>query len=95
MSSTTSVSPGRSVAGSVDRDPQTTRIGDICSANLAVLGPGDGIDQAIRLVRDRAVRRIPIVHDGVPVGIVSIGDLALGQDEHSALSVIAAAPPNA
>ena len=78
-----------------DRDPQITRIGDICSANLAVLGPGDGIDQAIRLVRDRAVRRIPIVHDGVPVGIVSIGDLALGQDEHSALSVIAAAPPNA
>jgi CBS domain-containing protein len=38
------------------------------------------------------VRRIPVVEDGVPVGIVSIGELAVEKDERSALS---AAPPNA
>jgi CBS domain-containing protein len=78
-----------------DRDPMTTRIGDICSTELAVLGPDDDVDQATRLVRDRAVRRIPVVEDGVPVGIVSIGDLALEKDNQSALSDVSAAPPSA
>jgi len=41
------------------------------------------VDQAARLDRDRAVRRIPAVQDGIPVGIVSIGDLALEKDDHS------------
>jgi CBS domain-containing protein len=63
-----------------DRDPKSTVIGDICSGGLFVLGPDDDADQAARLVRDRAVRRIPIMDHGVPVGIVSVGDLALDQD---------------
>jgi CBS domain-containing protein len=50
----------------------------------------------IMLVRDRAVRRVPVVQDGIPVGIVSIGDLALlEKDDQSALSDVPAAPPNA
>jgi CBS domain-containing protein len=76
------------------RDPLTTRIGDICSTELVLLGPDDGVDRAAALVRDRAVRRIPVVQDGVPVGVVSIGDLALERDERSALSGMSAAPPN-
>jgi CBS domain-containing protein len=64
-----------------DRDPKSTSIGGICSTGLFVLGPDDDLEQAARLIRDRAVRRIPIVENGVPVGIVSIGDLALEQDE--------------
>jgi CBS domain-containing protein len=78
-----------------NRDPLTTRAGDICSTDLAVLGPDDDVDQATRLVRDRAVRRIPVVRDGIPVGIVSIGDLALEKDDQSALSDVSAAPPSA
>jgi CBS domain-containing protein len=77
-----------------NRDPQTTRVGDIASSDLAVLGPDDEVDQAIRLVRERAVRRIPVVQDGAPVGVVSISDLALKKDRGSALSDVAAAPPN-
>jgi len=69
-----------------NRDPLTTLVSDICSTELAVLGPDDHVDQATRLVRDRAVRRIPVVQDGIPVGIVSIGDLALMKDGQSALS---------
>ena len=38
-------------------------------------------DQAIRLVREHAVRRLPVIADGVPVGVVSIGDLALDESE--------------
>jgi len=77
-----------------DRDPLATRLGDICSTDLAALGPDDDVAQAMRLVREQAVRRIPIVADGAPVGVVSIGDLALAADGGSALSGVSAAPPN-
>src|ERR1700677_167210 len=76
-----------------DRDPLTTRVGDICSGELAVLGPDDDVEHAGRLVRERAIRRIPIMENGTPVGVVSIGDLALEQDERSALSGVSAARP--
>ena len=60
-----------------NRDPRTTLIGDICGGELATLGPDDDLDEARRLVRERAVRRIPVLEDGAPVGVVSVGDLAL------------------
>jgi CBS domain-containing protein len=77
-----------------NRDPVTTSVGEICSTELAVLGPDDDVEQAGRLVRERAVRRIPIVQDGTPVGVVSLGDLALERDQASALSQVSAAAPD-
>ncbi len=77
-----------------NRDPRTTRLGDICSSELAVLRPDDDVETATRIVRDRAVRRLAVVADGTPVGVVSIGDLALDQDERSARSQIPASGPN-
>ncbi len=74
--------------------PRTTRIGDICGGELVVLGPDDDLAEASRLVRDRAVRRIPVLRDGTPVGVVSIGDLALESDAASILSGVSSAPPN-
>ena len=60
-----------------NRDPGTTLVGEICSAEVPVLGPDDGVDQAMRLIRERAIRRIPVLEDGIAVGMVSSGDLAL------------------
>lgn len=77
-----------------NRDPQATCIGDICSSELAVLGPDDDVAQATQLVTERAVRRIPVLDDGVPVGVVSIGDLAMENDSGSTLSGVSAAPVN-
>jgi CBS domain-containing protein len=59
-----------------NRDPGTTLVGEICSGEVAVLGPDDGVDQAMRLIRERAIRRIPVLQDGIAVGMVSTGDLA-------------------
>jgi CBS domain-containing protein len=59
-----------------NRDPVTTLAGEICSSEVAVLSPDDGVEQAERLIRERAIRRIPVLQDGIPVGMVSIGDLA-------------------
>ncbi len=45
-------------------------------------------------MRHHAVRRIPVVdHGGVPVGVVSLGDLAAADDPHSALADISRAEP--
>ena len=77
-----------------NRDPAATRVGDICSTELAVLGPDDDVEQAAQLVRERAVRRIPIVQDGTVVGVVSLGDLALERDREFVLSQVAVTRPN-
>jgi CBS domain-containing protein len=46
-------------------------------------------------MREHDVRRIPVVEDGGrPAGIVSIGDLALANDEESVLADISSAPPD-
>lgn len=76
------------------RDPAVTSVGDICSAEVATLSPDDSVDDAVRLIRDKAVRRVPVVEGGKPVGIVSIGDLAIDLDSRSALAEVSVAPPN-
>ena len=76
------------------RDPRATRIGDIASRELVAVSPDDPVDRAVQLMRERAIRRLPVVEQGKPVGIVSIGDLALYRDPDSALADISAAPPN-
>jgi CBS domain-containing protein len=76
------------------RDPSTTRLADICSQELTTVSPTDSVEEAVRLMREKAIRRLPVVEGGKPVGIVSIGDLAISQDPRSALGNISAAPPN-
>ncbi|HVL91311.1 MAG TPA: CBS domain-containing protein [Actinomycetota bacterium] len=71
-----------------------TSVGEICSMKLTTLSPNDSVDKAVELMRENAVRRLPIVEDGKPVGMVSLGDLAMDRDPRSALADISAAPPN-
>jgi CBS domain-containing protein len=77
-----------------DKDPASTTLGEICSRDLISLSPSDSVEDAIRLMRERAIRRLPIVEAGQPVGIVSIGDLAVARDATSALADISSARPN-
>ena len=75
-------------------DPEETHAGDACSKDVASLSPDDDVDDAIRLMREHAVRRLPVTVDGQPIGIVSLGDLAIEADGERALSDISAAPAN-
>ena len=76
------------------KDPASTKLGDICSKELTTVSPDDLVDDAVRLMRTKAIRRVPVVEDGKPVGVVSIGDLAIDLDRQSALADISTAPPN-
>lgn len=74
------------------RDPQSTTLRDACSTSVVTLSPDDTVDDAERVMGEQAVRRLPIVRDGRPVGVVSLGDLAIEEDPESALADISAAP---
>ena len=77
-----------------DRDPGETPIGEIISRTLVSLRPEDSIERAVEVMREKAVRRLPVIDGDRPVGIVSIGDLSLVKDKGSALADISAAPAN-
>jgi CBS domain-containing protein len=69
-------------------------VGEIASRELTTIDPDESVDSAVALMRERSIRRLPVVEDGRPVGIVSLGDLALERDPDSCLGEISAAPPN-
>jgi CBS domain-containing protein len=75
-------------------DPNDTPIGDVATMDIATLSPDADLGEAVAIMRQAAVRRVPVVDGERPVGIVSIGDLAIEVDEGSALADISAAEPN-
>jgi CBS domain-containing protein len=77
-----------------NRDPRTTPVGEACSPDLVTVRPDDDADTAVRRMRERSVRRVPVVDNGQPVGVLSIGDMAIERDERSALADISAEAPN-
>lgn len=74
---------------------EDTQLGEIASSEIVTVAPDDDVDEAVALMRDKALRRLPVCkEDGTVVGIVSIGDLAEERDPDSALGEISSAPPN-
>jgi CBS domain-containing protein len=86
----------RALANGDSRYPSIldTPLSEVATCEPCTLSPDDQVAQAITLMRDRAVRRLPVVHDGQPIGIVSLGDLALNRDSESVLGHISEAEPN-
>jgi CBS domain-containing protein len=71
-----------------------TQVSEICTEQLVKLTPDSSIDEAVKVMREHAIRRVPVVRDGQPVGVVTIGDLARYKDPDSALAQISSAAPN-
>ncbi|TPQ17160.1 CBS domain-containing protein [Streptomyces sporangiiformans] len=82
----------RAVADGVD--PLTVSAQSVCTPNPVVIGPNDAVSTAVELMREHAIRRLPVVENGHPVGMVSLGDLAVSQDPDSALAEISRAAPD-
>ncbi|MFL5895266.1 MAG: CBS domain-containing protein [Thermoleophilaceae bacterium] len=76
------------------KDPGDTSVREVCTTDLETLSPDDSVEDAVDRVKGKDVRRLPVVEDGKPVGIVSLGDLAVDRDSDSALADISAAGPN-
>jgi signal-transduction protein with cAMP-binding, CBS, and nucleotidyltransferase domain len=55
-------------------------VGPLSSGNLIGVDADADVHEAMRLMRQHGVRRLPVLEDGQVAGIVSLGDLAM-QDE--------------
>ncbi|MGW1529200.1 CBS domain-containing protein [Streptomyces sp. NPDC002159] len=75
-------------------DPEQTTVANACSDDLVTIGPDDDLDRAVEVMREYSIRRIPVVEGDHPVGIVSLGDMAIERDPRSVLGDISAARPN-
>jgi CBS domain-containing protein len=62
------------VAGEVD--PRMLTAGEVMSGELATVRAGDSAESALRLMRRRGIRRVPVVSEtGTLIGIVTLDDL--------------------
>ena len=60
------------------RDPQTTPVSDIMTTDIVYCSEDENISRVVKLMEDKQVRRVLILdEDRYPVGICSVGDLAL------------------
>ncbi|WP_405965963.1 CBS domain-containing protein [Streptomyces sp. NBC_00723] len=76
-------------------DPNNMTVADACSEDLVTVGPDDDLTLAVEVMREHSVRRVPVIDEEQhPVGIVSLGDLAIERDPGSALGDISAARSN-
>ena len=75
------------------RNPSEIAVDEICSHDVVSLSTDDSVDQALQVMRENAIRRVAVVEGDRPVGIVSLGDVAMEQEPDSALADISEAPP--
>jgi CBS domain-containing protein len=74
-------------------DPDIVSVAEVATASPVTVGPQDDPAEAVALMRRHGVRRVPVVEEGVAVGVVSIGDLAQDRDGTSVLAAISAQAP--
>lgn len=58
------------------RDPATVTAGEIASSEPVTVEPTDSLDEALRLMARRQVRRLPVVEHGKLVGMLAQADVA-------------------
>ena len=58
------------------KDPRSTRVSEVMSADPVTIGPEDDAKDAERLMAERQIRRLPVTDDGKLAGILVIGRLA-------------------
>ncbi|MEU0007999.1 CBS domain-containing protein [Streptomyces sp. NPDC006314] len=75
-------------------DPEQRTVASACSGDVVTVTPDEDLDHAVELMREHSIRRLPVVEQGHPVGIVSLGDMAIERDAESALGDISAAKSN-
>jgi CBS domain-containing protein len=64
------------------RDPNATTVSEIASTKLVTVSPDDDLDEALKLLAERQIRRLPVVEGDRLVGIVAQADIArLGKDK--------------
>jgi CBS domain-containing protein len=75
-------------------DPKTTTVEGIFTHDITALAPTDTVHDAVRMMRARNVRRLPVVEGGKAIGIISLGDISVETAPSSILADISTASPD-
>jgi CBS domain-containing protein len=75
-------------------DASSTPVREVLSASTVAISPTSSVQEAIELMRRHDIRRLPVVESGRPIGILSLGDLAVSREPGSLLADISAGQPN-
>ena len=59
------------------RDPQTVMVDEIASRELVTVEPDQSLDEALKLMAQHQVRRLPVVEDERLVGMLAQADVAI------------------
>jgi CBS domain-containing protein len=70
------------------KDPNRTTVGEIATGQPYYASPDQDLDEALELMAYRKVRRIPVVEDGVLVGMLAQADVVHEVKEKKAAHVI-------
>jgi len=73
------------------RDLAKTKIGNVMSAPLIASNPETDIRNAVRLMNERRIKKLPVIDDGQLIGLVSLTDVmrSLAYFEHVISSLCA------
>ena len=78
------------------KDPKKTKVRDLTDQpEVVTIGADDSIDEALRTMKDKKVRRLPVIDGREVVGIITQGDLATNLPEDKVgdlVEAISAAP---
>ena len=71
------------------KDPASTLVRDVASRDLVTVDPEQDLDEALRLMAQHQVRRLPVVaEDGKLVGVVAQADVARQSDDKKTGEVV-------
>jgi CBS domain-containing protein len=57
------------------RSSPTTLVGEIMTARVAYAQLQQNIDECMAIMTERRIRHLPVMEDGLLIGVISIGDL--------------------
>jgi CBS domain-containing protein len=63
--------------GTRDQRASQITVGDVAPGTVWTCAPTDDVQAALSTMKERRVRRLPVVADGSLVGIISLNDVAL------------------
>ena len=69
-------------------DPKVARVGDVASRTPVAVAPDQDLDEAMELMAEHRVRRLPVIDDGRLVGVLSQADVALEAKEKKTGEVV-------
>ena len=82
------------IRGLADGAGPDSPVGPLCSEKLVGVDADADLADAERLIREHAVRRLPVIDSGQIVGMVSLADLAASAEPESLLAAVSRARAN-